>query len=78
MEEKLKSVFSNLFTIKDADFNDGLSMSMVDGWDSLKHMELIVTIENEFGIPKLEMDEIVEMTSIAKIKEVLQGKGVEF
>jgi len=53
-------------------------MSMVDGWDSLKHMELIVTIENEFGIPKLEMDEIVEMTSIAKIKEVLQGKGVEF
>jgi acyl carrier protein len=51
-----------------------LAMKDVDAWDSLKHMELIVSLEQSFGI-ELSFDEIVAMRSVDEIKRVLRGKG---
>ena len=48
-------------------------MKDVDAWDSLKHMELIVSLEQSFGI-ELSFDEIVAMRSVGEIKRVLRGK----
>ena len=42
-------------------------------WDSLKHMELIVVFEEAFSI-EFEEDEMVEMTSLLKIIELLGKK----
>uniref|UniRef100_E6PC95 Acyl carrier protein n=1 Tax=mine drainage metagenome TaxID=410659 RepID=E6PC95_9ZZZZ len=39
-------------------------------------MQLIVTIESDFGI-ELSADEIVGMRTIGKIREVLHSKGIE-
>lgn len=54
---------------------DGLAMKETDVWDSLKHMELIVSIEQAFGIV-LTFDEIVAMQTVREIKRVLAQRGV--
>jgi acyl carrier protein len=76
MEQRLRKIMVDLLNIREDTINDSLSMQNTESWDSLKHMALILSIEEEFGIPQLSMDEIVEMTTVAKIKQVLRNKGV--
>ena len=50
-------------------------MKDLDVWDSLKHMELIAALEQQFDV-QLTFDEIVAMRSAGDIKRVLSNKGV--
>jgi acyl carrier protein len=53
----------------------GLAIHTIDTWNSLTHIELVVSIEEKFGL-QLTEDEIAEMTSIAVIMRVLRDRGV--
>jgi acyl carrier protein len=55
--------------------NEEMAMKDVEAWDSLKHMEVIVALEQNFEI-ELSFDEIVNMKSVAEIKRVLRERGV--
>jgi len=48
----------------------------VGSWDSLKQMDLVMSLENEFGII-LTIHDIIRMVSIASIIAVLKEKGVD-
>ena len=48
-------------------------MKTVDSWDSLTHMELIANLECEFDI-EFTADEIMEMTTVAQIRKLLEAK----
>ena len=50
------------------------SPDTVKNWDSLKHMNLILAIEEEFAIAFSD-EEIVDMLSIRRIVEILEEKG---
>lgn len=52
---------------------DTLDMEETGTWDSLSHMQLIASIEDEFGI-ELTADDIVAMRSVGQIKDVLRTK----
>jgi len=67
---------ADLFGIKNEDITDSLTMANTDGWDSLKHMELIVSIERTFGI-ELSFEEIVAMQTLKDIKKILKEKGID-
>ena len=54
---------------------DDLAMKDVESWDSLKHMELILSVEKRFGI-ELSFDEIVAMKTVHEIRRVLRERGV--
>lgn len=71
---QLKSLMAEVLTIPEDEVVDDLSMSASDIWDSLRHMELVISIEGTFKI-ELTGDEIVEMTSVAAIRSVLSAKG---
>ncbi|MFQ5427960.1 MAG: acyl carrier protein [Thermodesulfobacteriota bacterium] len=75
MSQKLTNLLAELFEMKAEDITDKLTMEDVDLWDSLKHMELIVSIEQAFGI-ELTFDEISNMQNVKKIKGILLEKGV--
>ena len=49
-----------------------LAMQDINDWDSLSHMNLIVAIEDEFQI-HLTGDEIAEMISFDRIREIVQN-----
>ena len=76
MEHKLLELMAELFKMQKKDISDSLSMKDLVVWDSLKHMELIVSIEQTFGI-ELTFDEIVSMTTVKIIKQVLKEKGLD-
>ena len=77
MEQKLKKEMADLLEIQEDEITDDTAIHNVGNWDSLKHMELILGIEEQFEMSPLSMDEIVEMTSFANIKHILREKGIE-
>ena len=77
MEQMLRRVVANVLNVKEYEINDDLSMKTLTNWDSTKHMELILSLEEEFEMPQLSTDEIVEMTSVAEIKRILRNKGID-
>ena len=72
---KVETLLADILQLPIAQISRELAMKDVDAWDSLKHMELVVSIEQAFGID-LTFEEIVAMQSVGKIKRVLSDKGV--
>lgn len=75
MSETVENLLSEVLQMPASNITDDLAMKNVDAWDSLKHMELIVLLEQNFAV-ELSFDEIVAMQSVGQIKHVLKEKGV--
>ena len=43
-------------------------------WDSLRHVGLVVAVENEFGVA-LSMDEMHEINSVGDLQRVIERHG---
>ena len=76
MEQKLKQIMSNIFETEEDEITNESSIDSIEKWDSLKHINLIIAIEEQFGI-SIDEDEMIEMTNFAKIKHILRSNGVE-
>mgnify|MGYP005635042501 CR=1 FL=1 len=50
MENRIKKVMSDVFNIDIESINNDSSPDNIENWDSLKHMNLIVALEEEFDI----------------------------
>jgi len=75
MEQKLQVLMSELFRIDKEEVIDSLTMKDTDVWDSLKHMELVLLIEQTMGVD-LTFEEIVAMQTFSDIKRILVARGV--
>ena len=65
LDARLEKILKEVFQVEKIDLN--LSMDEIPKWDSFKHYELIIAVENEFKI-KLEDVDTIEITSIPIIK----------
>ena len=74
VNDKVEALLAEVLQIPVAEITDDLAMKDVEAWDSLKHMELVVSLEETFGV-ELTFDEIVAMQSVREIKHVLREKG---
>lgn len=74
MEQNVELLVAEVLQVPPATITDELTMQDIDVWDSLKHMELIVSLEEKFGL-QLSFEEIVTMQSVANIKRVLKERG---
>lgn len=77
MNQHLASILAEIFGIRADQVTLELTKDQVGSWDSLKQMDLVMTLEREFGIA-LEISDIVRMDSVSTIVEVLAGKGLSF
>ncbi len=50
MEEKVRKIMSSVFGISKDLINNESSPDNIENWDSLRHMNLIVSLEEEFGV----------------------------
>jgi len=75
--DKLLSVFSESLDITIETVVDDLKYNTIVEWDSISHMALVAAIEDSFGI-MLDTDEIIDMSTVAKAKEILKKHGVQF
>ena len=74
--ERLAGVFDEVFGFDREKFALDLGPEDVANWDSIGHMNMVMHLEKEFG-RQFDVDEIMEMSSPAKIVEILRSKGVE-
>ena len=52
----------------------GISPDTVERWDSEKHVELVVALEDRFGC-EFDADEVPELTSLERMQEILARHG---
>ena len=74
--EKYNNVFMENLLITE-DKLAGLQYQGVDLWDSVGHMSLVAALEDEFDI-MIDTDDIIDLSSYEKGKEILAKYGVEF
>ena len=75
--ERLRVIFRKSLEV-DADFPvDSLEYRGIEKWDSLAHMSLIAALEDEFDV-MIDIDDVIDMSSFAKAREILGKLGVEF
>lgn len=70
MEEKINKILMETLKVSEEQAKQDLTMDDVNNWDSLTHMNLIVAIEDEFGV-ELSGDDIAEMISFYAIKSTV-------
>ena len=75
MGKNLEELLAELLQIPVTKVTADLTMKDLDVWDSLKHMEVIAALEQQFEL-QFSFDEIVSMRSVGDIKRVLSNKGV--
>ncbi|UKB80686.1 acyl carrier protein [Chryseobacterium sp. MEBOG07] len=70
MEEKVKEIMAGVFEVNVNELPENINQENFEDWTSIKHLTLIVEIEEEFD-KAFEPEEISEMTSLSKIIEYI-------
>ena len=73
--EKYNAAFCETLNVEEAQLA-GLKYQAVPNWDSVGHMSLVAAIEDAFDI-MMEMDDIIDLSSYEKGKEILKKYEVE-
>lgn len=74
LENELRKIMADVFEVRSEEINDEASMKTIAEWDSLKHVALIIALEDNYDLPQFTVDEIIEMTTFKKITEMLKSK----
>ena len=74
-ENTLKQVMATMLNMDVANINEDSSMDNVPNWDSLRHMNLILALEEEFKV-SIPDEDAGNITSYKLIKLVLNDLGV--
>ncbi|WP_349921775.1 acyl carrier protein [Aeromonas veronii] len=70
MTISLEQVFADALGIELNTVSDTLAYNSIPQWDSVAHMGLIAHLEDHYGV-LLDTDDIIDMSSVAKAREIL-------
>ncbi|WP_207513979.1 acyl carrier protein [Longitalea luteola] len=74
-QQHLQEVIAKAFGITANDITDELEYQSIPEWDSVSHLVLVTELETAYSIT-IEMEDVLTMGSITKIKELLQKYNV--
>lgn len=72
MENRIKEVMAKALEINIHDIKPASAPGNIEGWDSLKHMDLIAALEEEFNIV-ISLEESAEMINFEVICAVIES-----
>jgi acyl carrier protein len=70
----IRDIFADTLEISPDKVTPELSTDSVETWDSFRHLQLILSIEDEYGV-QFDPQKISELTTVAKVQEALEQKG---
>jgi len=73
IEQRIRAIMAVVFEIPAEEIYAESSSETIESWDSLKHMNMVVALEEEFGII-FDDDEIIQMLNFALIVLTVKGK----
>ena len=71
--EKLTEIFRDVFDNDEIEISDATVAGDIDGWDSLMHITLIGTVEDEFDV-KFAMKDVVGMKNVGEMVDLILGQ----
>lgn len=74
--EKMKKVFEEVFGVEASVLDENFTSEKVERWDSVTQMTLVSAVEEQFDI-MLDIDDIYELNSFEKCKDILKKYEVE-
>lgn len=75
MENKIKSVMADVFDVSPEEIDENSSADNIENWDSLRHMNLVVALEEEFEI-QLNPEDVADMLNFALVCIVVKSEAV--
>ena len=71
----LEEVVSSVFGVEPQSLDESSTPESVEGWDSMGHVNLVTALEQHFNV-SIDIDDVMEMGSVGKIREILVAYGV--
>lgn len=68
IDGKLKSIISEILEIPLGEISDNFDHKNVEQWDSMNHINLVVSVEEEFEI-EIEEDRILDLMSFKALSD---------
>lgn len=76
LTEQIRQIMATTFRMDESELPDDTSQDTCARWTSLRHMTLLMSLEEHFGITFL-MNEMTSMTSLPKIVAVVKQYTVQ-
>jgi len=73
VSERLQDVFRRIFQTDNLELSPNFTASDVEGWDSLAHITLMFSIEQEFGI-QFTGAEFAEVKTVGDLVALVESK----
>jgi acyl carrier protein len=67
VHERVKRVVGSVLRVDPASIPDDAASEDVPGWDSLRHLEVMLALEAEFGL-RIPAEAMLELTSLPAIE----------
>ncbi len=71
--ERLNNVFRDIFDDESIVVTAETTSNDIEDWDSLEHINLIVAVEQEFGI-KFNMNEVTTMKNVGEMVDIIMSR----
>lgn len=72
--DKVVVAFAQVLGIPPKQITDDLRYASIPQWDSIAHMSVISALEEQFGV-MIDMDDVIDMNSVGKAREILRKYG---
>lgn len=72
----LNEIFCNVFDDETIVLKDSTNANDIEDWDSLEQINLIVNIENEFGM-MFDMSEVSDLANVGEMADLIMRKAEE-
>lgn len=74
IQSRLNTVFRQVFDDDDIVIFDAMTAADLEEWDSLMHITLVVSVENEFGV-RLSAAEVGKLENVGKMIDLLLDRA---
>ena len=74
LHQRLEELFRTVFNDDALVLRDEMTAADVPGWDSVEHINLMFSLEDEFGV-QFRGNELAELPDIGALKRYLEERG---
>jgi acyl carrier protein len=73
VEARMQSIVADIFAIPEERITIDSSPDTIETWDSLQHLNLVLAVEQDFGV-QFGPEEMEKLTTVSAFVETVQAK----
>ena len=72
--DRVIEAFARVLGIAPERVTNDLRYASIPEWDSIAHMSIVAALEEAFGV-MIDMDDVIDMSSVGKARQILAKHG---